>query len=44
MKSALVALGLMAALAAPSIAGTCDAELPALKCNAEEPKKKRFRK
>ena len=31
MKSALVALGLVAALSAPSMAGTCDAELPALK-------------
>jgi hypothetical protein len=31
MKSALLALGLLAALAAPAIAGTCDTDLPALK-------------
>lgn len=31
MKSALLALGLLAALSAPALAGPCDADLPALK-------------
>ena len=31
MKSALLALGLLAALSAPAFAGPCDTELPALK-------------
>ncbi|WP_374331241.1 hypothetical protein [Aestuariivirga sp.] len=31
MKSALLALGLLAALTAPAIAGACDTDLPALK-------------
>lgn len=31
MKSALLALGLLAALAAPALAGPCDTDLPALK-------------
>lgn len=31
MKSALLALGLVAALSAPAMAGTCDADLAALK-------------
>lgn len=31
MKTALLALGLLATLSAPAIAGPCDADLPALK-------------
>lgn len=31
MKSALLALGLFAAMTAPALAGSCDADLPALK-------------
>lgn len=35
MKSALLALGLVAALSAPAMAGTCDGDLAALKSQLE---------
>ena len=36
MKSALLALGLLAALSAPALAGPCDADLQALKSQLAE--------